>query len=126
MQHSIISGTWTGVYHSNAVPPTNVSLTFYQLHNHLHQDSVKAQHDTDSTIEAVVGIYLSENGAIGTMRGTISGNELNLSATQVTPGCEGEFSMPGIIDGDTFKWQFKGNDCLGVEDGSGTATRTKA
>jgi hypothetical protein len=100
------AGTWNGTYQSNVVPAIDVTLIFQQLGN------------------TVTGTYLSKNGAQGVMSGTInSSGELVAKATQTTPKCRGQFNMAATISNNTLKWTFKGTDCLGVENGTGTATQ---
>jgi hypothetical protein len=100
------AGTWNGTYQSNMVPATDVTLIFQQFGN------------------TVTGTYLSKNGAQGVMSGTInSSGQLVAKATQTTPKCRGQFNMAASISNNTLAWTFKGNDCLGVENGNGTATQ---
>jgi hypothetical protein len=100
------AGTWNGTYKSNLVDPTNVTLMFQQLGN------------------TVTGTYLSQNGAQGVMSGTVNGSgQLVAKATQTTPTCRGTFNMVATISSGTLSWTFKGTDCLGTENGSGTATQ---
>lgn len=101
-----IAGTWNGTYRSTVVPPTGVTLVFQQLGS------------------TVTGSYLSANGAQGVMWGTLQVNGAgDLQAVQTTPTCRGEFKMPVQVAGDRLTWKFIGHDCLGVEDGSGDASR---
>ena len=100
------AGTWNGTYKSNVVPATDVTLIFQQFGN------------------TVTGTYLSKNGAQGVMSGTInSSGQLVAKATQTTPTCPGQFNMATTISNNTLNWTFKGTDCLGVENGTGTATQ---
>lgn len=101
-----LAGTWQGTYSSNKVPPTQVTLIFQQLE------------------ATVTGTYLSANGAQGVMSGTAqTGGAASLKATQVTPTCFGRFQMPVQVNGSSMTWKFTGQDCLGSENGSGTATK---
>jgi len=100
------AGTWNGTYQSNMVPATDVTLIFQQLGN------------------TVTGTYLSKNGAQGVMSGTVnSSGQLVANATQATPTCRGQFKMAATISNNTLKWSFNGKDCLGLENGTGTATQ---
>ncbi len=105
------SGTWTGTYSSNLVPPTDVTLIFQQFRS------------------TVTGTYLTANGAQGVMYGIsqekagLQGQTV-LTADQITPTCTGSFNMPITVSGDNMTWQFVGTDCLGPENGSGKATRS--
>lgn len=100
------AGTWNGTYQSNVVPVTDVTLVFQQFGN------------------TVTGTYLSKNGAQGVMSGTInSSGQLAAKATQITPSCPGQFNMAATISNNTLTWTFKGKDCLGIENGTGTATQ---
>lgn len=104
-----IAGTWVGVYDSNEVGLTDVTLVFQQLGS------------------TVTGTYLSANGAQGVMFGTLqAGGSGDLTAVQTTPTCKGQFQMPVTVEGDTLTWQFTGHDCLGAEDGNGKASRQAA
>jgi hypothetical protein len=101
-----IVGTWEGTYVSNNVPKTTVTLIVQQC---------KA---------TVTGTYLTGNGAQGVMYGmALSGGLVQLHASQQTPTCQGEFNMPIQVNGNNIGWSFDGYDCLGIEKGSGTATR---
>ena len=98
------AGTWNGTYQSNVVPATDVTLIFQQRGN------------------TVTGTYLSKNGAQGVMSGSInSSGQLVAKATQTTPTCRGQFNMAATISNNTLNWTFKGTDCLGGENGKGTA-----
>lgn len=106
---ALFAGTWRGVYKSNLVPPTTVTLIFQQRGT------------------TVTGTYLSANGAQGVMSGTsVSHQPSSLSADQTTPTCTAKFAMAATVHGNKMQWTFKGNDCLGMEDGAGTATRVEA
>lgn len=70
-----------------------------------------------------MGIFQTTTGAIGTMELRIDGNEFQGTSSQVTPGCTTSYQMSGTVDGKTMRWSFKGQDCLGSEDGSGEAHR---
>lgn len=98
------AGTWSGTYSSNVVKPTAVALIFQQRGN------------------TVTGTYLSANGAQGVMYGTSSPTGLQASARQTTPTCIGQFDMLAQA-GASMTWTFKGTDCLGIENGKGTATK---
>lgn len=100
------AGTWNGTYQSNVVPATDVTLIFQQLGN------------------TVTGTYLSKNGAQGVMSGSVnSSGQLAAKATQTTPTCRGQFNMAATISNNTLNWTFNGTDCLGTENGKGTATQ---
>jgi|SRR5689334_6005752 len=100
------AGTWNGTYQSNTVPVTGVTLVFQQLGN------------------TVTGTYLSKNGAQGVMAGTVnSSGQLAAKADQTTPTCRGRFVMAATISNNSLQWTFKGTDCLGTENGTGTATQ---
>jgi hypothetical protein len=100
------AGTWNGTYQSNVVPATDVTLIFQQLGN------------------TVTGTYLSKNGAQGVMSGSVnSSGQLIAKATQTTPRCRGQFNMAATISNNTLNWTFNGTDCLGAENGKGTATQ---
>ena len=100
------AGTWNGTYRSNVVPPTDVTLVFQQFGN------------------TVTGTYLSKNGAQGVMSGTVNtSGQLVAKATQTTSTCRGQFKIPATISNNTLNWTFNGMDCLGTENGSGTATQ---
>lgn len=100
------AGTWSGTYQSNVVPATDVTLIFQQFGN------------------TVTGTYLSKNGAQGVMSGTINGSgQLVATATQTTPTCPGKFKMAATISNNSLNWTFNGTDCLGTENGKGTATQ---
>lgn len=100
------AGTWNGTYQSDAVPATDVTLIFQQLGN------------------TVTGTYLSKNGAQGVMSGSInSSGQFVAKAMQITPTCCGQFNMEATISNNTLNWTFNGTDCLGAENGKGTATQ---
>lgn len=99
------AGTWQGTYSSNVVQPTKVTLIFQQFG------------------ATVTGTYLSANGAQGVMFGTASSAGLSATANQTTPTCTGQFAMTAQISGSTMTWTFVGQDCLGAENGKGSATK---
>jgi hypothetical protein len=120
-----VSGVWQGRYSSNKVPdPMRVVLMFQQLTAQEFEESPLRTGPSTDPGEAVVGVYKGENGAIGTMVGSIDGENVTLQATQTTPTCPGSFELRGIVQGDDFTWQFHGRDCLGDEDGKGAAQRS--
>jgi hypothetical protein len=102
------AGTWVGTYQSSEVGATRVTLIFQQRGS------------------TVTGTYLSANGAQGVMYGTVAAgsNTLTAKAEQTTPTCTGQFEMSAAVSGGTLTWSFKGQDCLGVEDGQGKASRS--
>lgn len=102
------AGTWAGTYQSNEVGATRVTLIFQQRGS------------------TVTGTYLSANGAQGVMYGTVAAgsNTLTAKAEQTTPTCPGQFEMLAAVSGGILTWSFKGEDCLGTEDGQGKASRT--
>jgi hypothetical protein len=126
-QHGRISGEWSGSYTSDKLPRAErVVLMFQQLTREEFEASRYAREgETAPPGETVVGTYKSENGAIGTMAGSIINNLVTLTATQMTPTCPGSFEMKGTLTGDLFTWGFKGKDCLGDETGKGEATRIR-
>lgn len=103
----MFNGTWTGTYSSSVVPTTNVTLIFQQRGT------------------TVTGTYLSANGAQGVMSGVAGASGLSAIATQITPTCTGQFAMAAQVNSGTMTWTFVGQDCLGVENGKGTATQAK-
>lgn len=100
------TGTWVGRYSSNVVPPTDVTLIFQQRG------------------ATVTGTYLAANGAQGVMYGIAALQQTPLQAEQKTPTCLGAFAMPSQVQGNTMTWKFIGKDCLGDENGTGSATRS--
>ena len=57
------------------------------------------------------------------MYGTATATGLQAEARQTTPTCTGEFDMVAQTSGTTMTWTFKGNDCLGPENGTGKGTK---
>lgn len=102
------AGTWVGTYQSNEVGATRVTLIFQQRGS------------------TVTGTYLSANGAQGVMYGTVAAgsNTLTAKAEQTTPTCPGQFDMSATVTAGALTWSFKGQDCLGAEDGQGKASRS--
>jgi hypothetical protein len=102
------AGTWVGTYQSSKVGATRVTLIFQQRGN------------------TVTGTYLSANGAQGVIYGAVEGgsNTLTAKAEQKTPTCTGQFDMSATVSAGTLTWSFKGEDCLGAEDGRGKASRS--
>lgn len=125
LDHGDLAGRWVGIYRSNRVPETQVTLIFQQLTTEEHEQAQRRVGAVDYTSETVVGTYKSADGAIGTIQGRISGNTVTADATQVTPTCLGSFRMLGTLDGQTYTWSFEGQDCLGDEQGKGTASRER-
>ena len=101
------AGTWNGTYVSNLVQPTTVTLIFQQRGT------------------TVTGTYLTRNGAQGVIYGPSgTGPSATLKATQTTPTCPGTFTMQTTVSGNRLSWTFVGHDCLGNENGKGTATHS--
>lgn len=120
-----ISGVWHGSYTSDKIPdPVPVVMLFQQLTTQEFEASRYARGQAATPGETVVGVYKSDNGAIGTMTGIILGETVTLEATQATPTCPGSFTMQGELVGDHFEWHFQGKDCLGEENGDGSADRS--
>ena len=123
-EHEDISGVWRGSYTSDKIPqPVSVVLMFQQLTTREFEASRRGTGPSNIAGEAVVGVYKSEDGAIGTIAGSIDGSSVALTATQTTPTCPGSFELQGTLVGDEFSWQFDGQDCLGDEKGQGSAKR---
>jgi hypothetical protein len=120
-----VSGVWRGLYTSARLPdPVQVVLMFQQLTVQELEDSPLQSGPAPGPGETVVGVYKGDNGAIGTMAGTIVGANVSLAATQTTPTCPGSFELRGTVAGNDFTWEFRGRDCLGDEVGNGKATRS--
>jgi hypothetical protein len=47
-----------------------------------------------------------------------------MSWTNTSPNCAGNYQNSYIVSGNSMKWTFTGQDCLGREQGNGTAKRT--
>jgi hypothetical protein len=123
-EHGNISGVWHGSYKSDRLPgPVNVVIMFQQLTTQEFEESPYWKGSEAVSGETVVGAYKAEDGAIGTISGSIEGENVTLTATQTTPTCPGSFELQGILTGDHFEWNFQGEDCLGRHSGNGSADR---
>ena len=103
---SSLSGTWVGTYHSGPVGAAKVTLTF----------SVQGASYT--------GTFKTSTRAGGTTAGSVGNGSFSGTAKQTTPNCPGSYLMRGSWVDNFLWWTFNGCDCLGLEDGGGSAVRT--
>jgi hypothetical protein len=101
-----LAGTWSGVYKSNQALDTKVVLMLQQSGT------------------TVTGTYLTAAGTQGVIYGSVDASGAGkLSADQKTPTCPGHFDMDIKLQGSQLAFEFKGQHCAGLENGSGRASR---
>ncbi len=107
-----LTGMWVGTYTDSILRAQGWS-------------EVSANFSLIQSGNTITGLFSAENGAQGTMNGTINGSQLNFTVNQTTPGCPGTtYSIGTIQDSNTITFTYVCSDCLGYrDDGSGTLKR---
>jgi len=92
-----LAGTWTGEFSSSQFTPTPGDMVLSQLGASLS------------------GSWSTQNGAFGTVSGTVTGHAATFRLEEDTPGCNGHFDGYAVVVpyfGDLVFW-YSGEDCLG-------------
>lgn len=104
-----ISGVWQGTNYSSKVKgPAQVMLLLSQQPE-----------------GGVQGLYWATTGVAGNGKGKIDGTTMTIEWTNTSPNCPGSYKNTYSVNGDQLQWTFTGADCLGPQDGRGSANRLK-
>lgn len=98
------TGTWAGTYSSSLVPPTSITFTMSQSGKNM------------------TGSFVSTNGGVGTISGTVSGRFAAFRITQTTQGCPGTYDGHAVVMEGPPSYMFfayTGSDCLGSHTDAG-------
>lgn len=102
-----ISGYWQGTYTASQIPHQSFPITLV-----FHQSG-----------RIVTGGFVTSTGVYGSGTGSVSGSSVTITWRNSTPQCPGRYQGTYRISGNTMTWSYTGRDCLGVERGSGSASR---